>query len=130
MTEMDDDLRKQLEDRLNTPQSPALERVRRFLSHYVHDADLELVERIVRGVIKVNPPFVADAVQAIEELLAAPQGSGALYEVVTYDGNQMLDDETDESAAAWLKELAGHVRRWLGEHAPPRHDAGAPERMG
>lgn len=116
---MDDDLHKRLKERLAAPRPPALERARSFLLYHVHDSDPELLERDLRGLMKVNASPIIDAVDAIEEVIAVPQPSGTISGIVAYEGNQMLDDDTDEAAALWLKELALQLRRLLGDFAPP-----------
>jgi hypothetical protein len=80
---------------------------------------METLELDVRGMLKINPGNVIDAVEAIEELLAVPQEPGTLHDLVLYDGNRMLAEETDAAAAAWLRQLTQQLRTWLGEHAPP-----------
>lgn len=117
---MDDKLRQMMEAKLAAPRPPALDSARRFLMSYVHDSDWELLERDVGGMIKLNPNVIIDAVEAIEELLATPQPPDTLSRLVAYEANWMLDDETDTGAAAWLQDLTGRLRRWLGEHAPPQ----------
>jgi len=115
---MDEDREKRLRERLAAPRPPALERVRTFLRYYVHDSDPELLERDVRGMINVNPRVIVDALEALRELLTTPQPQGTLSEMVAYEGNQMLDDESDIAAAVWLKELSEQLHRWLGAFAP------------
>jgi hypothetical protein len=117
---MDDDLHRRLKERLAAPRAPALERVRSFLLYHVHDSDPELLDRDLRGLMKVNASPIIDAVQAIEELIAQPQLPGAILRAVSHEGNQMLDEETDEAATKWLRELALQLRQILGEYAPPR----------
>jgi hypothetical protein len=119
MSNMNDDLRQRLEATLRAPKPSALEVARTYLAHHLHDADRETLELDVRGMLKINPGSVIDAVESIEELLAAPQDPGTLHELVLYDGNRMLSDDTDATAAAWLRQLADQLRVWLGENAPP-----------
>jgi len=116
---MDDDLQRRLRARLAAPRAPALERVRSFLLYYVHDSDRELLERDLRGLMKVNASPIIDAVEAIEEVIARPQMPGIIFGIVSHEGNQMLDDETDDAAARWLRDLALQLRAILGEYAPP-----------
>ena len=119
ITAMDDTLRKRLEAQLSAPRPPAIERARAFLMYYVHDSDRDLL----RIDAKDSPNAIVDGVEAIEELLAVPQPPGILHQMVAYEGNRMLDDATDETAAAWLKELTVQLREWLGEYAPPMRDS-------
>lgn len=115
---MDEDREKRLRERLTAPRPPALERARTFLRYYVHDSDPELLERDVRSMIKVNPRTIVDALEAFDELLTTPQPQGSLSEIVAYEGNQMLDDESDVAAIAWIARLAEQLRRWLRAYAP------------
>jgi len=108
-----------MEAKLAAPRPPALDTARSFLKHYVHDSDWELLERDVGGMMKVNPNVIVEAVEAIEDLLATPQPPDTLSRLVAYEANWMLEDDSDTGAAAWLGELAGRLRLWLGGLAPP-----------
>lgn len=119
MSNMNDDLRMRLEAKLRAPKASALEIARAYLDHHVHDADRKTLELDVRGMLKINPGSVIDAVEAIEELLAVPQEPGTLHALVLDDANRMLDDDTDATAAAWLRQLVDQLREWLGDYAPP-----------
>ena len=119
MSIMNDDLRMRLEAKLHAPKGSALEVARAYLAHHVHDADRKTLELDVRGMLKLNPGSVIDAVEAIEELLAVAQEPGTLHALVLNDANRMLGDDTDATAAAWLRRLADQLREWLGEYAPP-----------
>jgi hypothetical protein len=112
---MDDNLRKRFAERLAAPPPPPLDRARNFLTFFVHDYDPELLKFEATD----SPATVSDGVAAIEELLATPPPPGTLYQIVTHEGNRMLDDETDAAAAAWLRDLTRQLRVWLGENAPP-----------
>jgi hypothetical protein len=118
---MDDDLRRRLNERLTAPPAAALERARSFLLYHVHDSDRELLGRDLRGLMKVNASPIIDAVEAIEEVITVPQAPGTLFTLVSHEGNQMLDEETDEAAAAWLQDLVLQLRQLLGDYAPPHH---------
>jgi hypothetical protein len=115
---MDEKLAKMLEDRLAAAAPPPIERARDFLRHYVHDSDRELLELDIRGMLKVNPTVIIDAVEAIEAVLGLEHPSGTLYQLAAFDGNRMLEDESDAGAAAFLQSLCGDLRRWLGNLAP------------
>lgn len=58
------------------------------------------------------------AAEDIEEVLAKPVSQGTLCEIVMREGNHPLAERTDEAVRSWLRELAGDLRAWLGEHAP------------
>jgi len=115
MITMADDLRDHFEARLAAPSPPALERARSFLMYYVHDSDPELLKVDVKN----STAAIIDGIEAIEEIMATPQVPGTLYQIVAYEGNRMLSDDTDATAAAWLKKLTVDLREWLGEYAPP-----------
>lgn len=119
MTHVDDSLRQRLEEQIRAPRPAALEVVRTYLSYHVHDADWQILELDVRAMSKVNPAAIVDVIEAIEELLASSPEPGTLLELVSYDGNRMLDEDTDDAAAAWLTDLASQLRTWLGDYAPP-----------
>jgi hypothetical protein len=82
---------------------------------FVHDYDPELLKFEARD----SPAAVSDGVAAIEEILASPPPPGTLYQLVTHEGNRMLDEETDAAAAAWLRGLIVQLRVWLGENILP-----------
>lgn len=113
MANMDDQLRKRLEARLNAPPPPAIERLRTFLASYVASGDREML----KSAAKTRPGSILDGAEAIEEVLQGPLEPGSLYHIVSYDGNRRLAQQTDEAAAAWLAQLAADLREWLGE--PP-----------
>jgi hypothetical protein len=112
---MDDNIRKHLEERLAAPPLPPLERARKFLTFFIHDYDPALLEFEAKD----SPAAVSDGVAAIEELLTRPPPPGTLYQIVTHEGNRMLEEETDAAAASWLRGLMQQLRVWLGENAPP-----------
>jgi hypothetical protein len=113
-----DDLRNRFEERLSEAPAPPLERARSFLTYYVHDSDPELLEIDA----KRSPADVSNGVQAIEELIAAPRDPGILSELVLHDANRVLDDDSDDTAAVWLRRLVHQLREWLGDDAPPPQD--------
>jgi hypothetical protein len=119
MTHVDDSLRQRLEEQMQAPRPAALEVVRTYLSYHVHDSDWHILELDVRSMSKVNPAAIVDVIEAIEELLTSSPEPGTLFELVSFDGNRMLDQESDDAAAAWLADLASRLRAWLGACAPP-----------
>jgi hypothetical protein len=108
-----------MREMLATPSPPPLEGVRSFLLDFVYDSDRELLGRQVRAMLNVNPTPIIDAVEAIEEVLQTPPPPGVLTEMVWREGNKSLSEETDEEASSWLRALAGDLRAWLGDYAPP-----------
>jgi hypothetical protein len=111
---MDEDRIKQLKAKLEAPPPPALERLREFLWAYVNDGDSDLLKLEA----KKRPGPIADAVEAIEEVLAEQHPPGTLAQMVACEGNRALADQTDAAAIAWLRKLATDLRQWLGDHAP------------
>ena len=118
MTAMDDDRIKRFEAQLTAPTPAALDRLREFLLYYIHDGDRDLL----RLEAAQDPGPMIDAVEAIEEVLAQPQAPGMLSEIVMYEGNRMLADQSDATASSWLKQLAADLREWLGDLAPTRRE--------
>jgi hypothetical protein len=110
-----DELRKKFEAELAKPPPSALERAGSFLTFHVHSYDPEWLKReAMRG-----DADVIDGLEAIEELLALPPSPGVLHRLVMYEGNRMLPDATEETAAAWLRQLTEDLRSWLADYAPP-----------
>jgi hypothetical protein len=118
---MDDERRKQFEARLKATPPPAIERLRTFLLDYVADGDSDLLKLEASK----RPAYMVEGVEAIEDVLAEPQEPGTLHHLVAYDANRRLVDQTDETAASWLRSLAADLRKWLGAHAPPPRGAAA-----
>jgi hypothetical protein len=116
MTTMNDEVRRRMEAMLRAPKPPPLEVARKYLAFHVYDADFEDLKRDVPR----SPAIVMDAIEAIEALLATPQEPGVLHALVLNDANRTLADDTDATAAVWLRKLADHLRECLGEYAPPR----------
>jgi hypothetical protein len=97
-----------------------LERARRFLTHTVADTqgDAEIIDRLSPDGFSQDEDILG--LQAIEWLIAQKElPEGTVAEIVKWDAGWMLDPETDQTARAWLKWLAGLVRQHLGENAPP-----------
>ena len=95
---------------------PAIELVREFLKYTVWGAEPEDVEAQVKSFHKVNPFEISQTIDALEQLVADPLPEGVLSTMVMIDGNQMLMEESDDGARAWLKDLAAQMRRWT---SPP-----------
>lgn len=72
---------------------------------------------MLKSAAKTHPGSILEGAEAIDEVLQTPPEAGSLYQLVAYDGNRRLPEQTDEAAAAWLAELATDLRGWLGE--PP-----------
>jgi hypothetical protein len=110
---MDDKLKQKLAEQLaRTP--PPMDIVREVLQYQVSGAEPEDVQRTVVGLHGVNPYRVSQIIAALEQVAAADHPSGTLSQLVMIDGNQMLMDESDEGARAWLRDLAAQMRRWTG----------------
>jgi hypothetical protein len=117
---MDDDIRARLLAKLDEAPPPPLEATRAFLRSYVADADsLKEIHGDIARMAAVNPRSVVRGVEGIEALLADPPASGTLARLVAWDGNHVLDDPSDESAGAWLREIAAYIRSVLGDRQSP-----------
>nr|WP_221376467.1 hypothetical protein [Actinoplanes polyasparticus] len=56
------------------------------------------------------------ALEALDELLNEEQPPGTLLDLIAWDGGRALgDDQTDGSAAVYLRHLAGLVREAIAE---------------
>lgn len=109
---MDDNLKQQLAERLaHTP--PPLDTVREFLQYQVTGAEPEDIRRSVVGLQGMNPYRVSQIIEALEQVAADGHPSGLLSQLVMIDGNQMLMDDSDDGARAWLRELAANMRTWV-----------------
>lgn len=73
--------------------------------------------------MKVNATPIVDAVEAIEQVIAVPQAPGTILGMVAHEGNQMLDEESDEAAVSWLKDMTLQLRRVLGAFAPLQRES-------
>jgi hypothetical protein len=117
---MDDDIRARLLAKLDEAPPPPLEATRAFLRSYVADADgLKEIHEDIARMVEINPRTLVNAISGIEALLADPPASGTLARLVAWDGNYVLDDPSDESAGAWLLELAAYIRGVLGDRQSP-----------
>lgn len=110
---MDEKLQQKLADQL-VRKPLARDTVREFLQYQVWGADPEDVERSVAGLHAVNPYRVGQIIEALEQVVAADHPAGTLSQLVMIDGNQMLMDESDDGARAWLRELVSKIREWTG----------------
>jgi hypothetical protein len=100
-----------------------IEAAREFLQTYVSDADMNQLRAIVEHMRNVNAVTIIDGLEGIEDVLAEAQPAGVLAELVARDANRSLDDSSEEGARTWLAQLAGRVREWLGDAAPPPRSA-------
>jgi hypothetical protein len=110
---MDDKLKQQLAEQLART-APPMEIVREFLQYQVWGAEPEDVQRTVVGLHGVNPYRVSQIIAALEQVATADPPFGTLSQLVMIDGNQMLVDDSDDGARAWLRELAAQMRGWTG----------------
>lgn len=111
---MDDNLRKRFVERLTQKPRPALERARDFLMHHIHSYDADTLALEARE----GGASVIDGLESLEEILATQQEPGVLCRMVAYEGNRLLDEETDAAAVEWIRALVVQLRAWLGEYAP------------
>lgn len=108
----------------NQPKTP-LEIVQRFVRSYFGDADgIEEVRIEMQRITAHNPNAYVRDLLAIEELLNNPlRKPSVLSNLVAWDANWVLDDESDEGAKQWLREVAEMIRDILGDNQPPRREA-------
>lgn len=114
---MDEVTRQKMRDALRRP--AGIEAARELLQNYVFDADMNQLRAIIEHMSSVNPITIIDGLQGLEDVLVEPQPAGILAELVALYANRSLDDPSDEGARIWLAQLAGRVREWLGDAAPP-----------
>jgi len=107
--------REKLEAKMNEPPKPALEVVRLYLRGI---ADIDRDDEIQRGLDRMReryPRGLAETADAIDTVLADTNPPGLLSRLVGWDGNYVLDDPSDEGAAAWLRKLAAQMRATLNQ---------------
>jgi prephenate dehydratase len=93
-----------------------LEVVTALTSAYLADADgLDEVVDHIRRKAAYNVRNVRGEIAAIERVLAQPQAPDTLARVVGWNGNWVLDDPSDAGAAAFLAQLADHMRAAVAE---------------
>lgn len=114
---MDEVTRQKMRDALRRP--VGIDAVREFLQTYVFDADMNQLRASIEYMCSVNPITIIDGLEGLEDVLAEKQPAGVLAELVARDANRSLDDPSDEGARIWLAQLAGRVREWMGDAAPP-----------
>lgn len=115
---MDEVLHQKLRDALRRP--AGIEAAREFLQTYVFDADMKQLQASIEHLCSFNPMTIIAGLEGLEDVLAEKLPAGVLAELVARDANRSLDDPSDEGARTWLTQLAGRVREWLGDAAPPR----------
>jgi hypothetical protein len=108
---MDERTKQMLEERLARRPAP-LEIVREFLQYRVSGAEPEDIEAQIKSFHQLNPQRVTDIIESLEAVAAGSHPEGFLSQLVMIDGNQMLMDETDAGAQAWLVDLAARMRDW------------------
>jgi len=102
--------REKLEAKMNETPRPALEVERLYLRGI---ADIDKDDEIQRGLDRMrerDPRRLAEIANAIDTVLAGANPPGFLSRLVGWDGNYVLDDPSDEGAAAWLRKLAAQMR--------------------
>ena len=114
---MDEQTRQKMRDALRQP--AGLDAAREFLQTYVFDAEMSQLRSIIEHLRTVNPITIINGLEGLEDVLAEKQSHGTLAELVARDANRSLDDPSDDGARVWLAQLAGRVREWLGDAAPP-----------
>ncbi|WP_306210361.1 hypothetical protein [Actinoplanes sp. RD1] len=96
-------------------QSP-VETVREFMLGHVADAQsLQEVRGRLRRIAQHSTRLHRRVLRALESVTAAPLPEGTLARLVGWDGNWVLDDQSDAGAAEFLRELAQLLRGILEE---------------
>ncbi|WP_232234584.1 hypothetical protein [Actinoplanes sp. N902-109] len=96
---------------------PAIDVVRGFLGFKVADAEsLDEIRADLRQTAQVSTRKLRRELAAFEAVLADPPAvPGALARMVAWEGNWVLEDESDVGAARFLGELAQILRDVLAE---------------
>jgi hypothetical protein len=90
---------------------PLLEKVRDFLGGMIGDmGSVDEVRSLLETVAASGTFGLKRDLRALDELLASPQPPGVLSELVAWEANWVLDDPSDEGAAAFLREIADMLR--------------------
>lgn len=110
---MDDNLKKKLAEQL-ARKPAAMDTLQEFLQYRVYGAEPEDVQRGVIAMLSINPYYITQVIEAIDQLTSADLPTGTLSQLVMIDGNQMLMDESDDGARIWLRDLATQMRGWAG----------------
>lgn len=116
-------LRSRAEER---ERRPLLEKVRDFVGYFVND--METLDEIRRGMEQVAASGtwgLKRDLAALDEFLAAPQPPGVLSQLVAWDANWVLDDESDEAAGEFLRQITEVLREVIAEADQRRRPAGA-----
>ena len=101
---------------------PTAVKVRDFLGGHIADAvNLNEVRADLREIAMSGTYGLERDLRAMEEFLAESHPPGLLSQIVAWDANWVLDDESDdEAAAAFLRGLADMLREVIEEFRPPR----------
>jgi hypothetical protein len=90
---------------------PLLEKVRDFLGGMIGDmGSVDEVRSLLETVAASGTFGLKRDLRALDELLASPQPPDVLSELVAWEANWVLDDPSDEGAAAFLRESADMLR--------------------
>ena len=92
------------------------------LLHCIADVDsIDEAKSLFSRWATKNTEWLIEGLNGIEMTLAnPPEGDGNLANIVAWEANWVLEDETDEGAKKWLREIAEIIRKSLGEKVPPR----------
>ncbi|MEH1766432.1 hypothetical protein [Nostoc sp.] len=115
------DIPEIIKNKLNTTSKPSLEEARQFLRRYWGDETmLDEIRIQMENTVSFSPSSVIRGLEAIEAVLVTPLPDGTLLDMVLWDANYPLDDPSEGSAKAWLKDISEFVRNVLGDRQPPR----------
>lgn len=97
-------------------QQPPLDKAREFLGTYLSDAvSLDEAREDVRRTAAWGTWNLKLELRALDRVLDEPQVPGVLMRMVASDANWVLDDLSDEAAAAFLRQIADMLRDVIAE---------------
>lgn len=102
---------------------PPMEKVERFVSTYLSGGDsLDEARAHMRLTAANTTRWLRQELRALEVVLADPPSEqNALAHLVGWVGNWVLDDPSDQGAAAFLAELAEMLREVIAEAESTQH---------
>ncbi|GAA0466168.1 hypothetical protein Aca07nite_77360 [Actinoplanes capillaceus] len=96
---------------------PPIEKVRDMLHIYVEDADsFNEINQLMRRTTRRTTRRFQQYLEALETILSEPEPPGTLLRLVEWDANWNIDhDQTDNGAAAFLRQIAEMIRTVIRE---------------
>ncbi len=95
---------------------PPLEAARKFLGIYFCDIDgIQEAYDQIRQMSQRNTRSVIEGIKGIEALLNEPLEENVLSNLVAWEANYALDDQSDAGARAWLEDVVKNTKQILEE---------------